>query len=368
MARFPHVIEGSEDERQLAKAARKCGNLVFYKSKKWGWCVRTTTKCASERQRQVISSWGEWLRLANIVYKFTSPLIVEEVNRQIASTNVSARDVIFSAMNGLLFYLEDEEGRRWYSMAHRERISASLDVFSQSKGSILVRGDDLWEAIPAGPKGTVLTSNGSGELPSWQPIADGGVGLDLLRILQIDKPNPPILSRFMRVGLGDRYEAEKDGLTYLGRIGNSSGNGWSFWLEEVNRSFRLTVGMVWLGWKGPDANIGLVAYRSSNSKFVAWGFYKDGLDVARWTFPNTFNGIYVSAAGHRESWALLSLEGDLTGFRAFYIGPTSIIGRVYSGSWEHTGAFPDRVGIGVRVTANSPLIAAVFHYELLFLE
>lgn len=43
----------------------------------------------------------------------------------------------------------------------------SLDPDNSSQGDLLFRNADKWERLPAGSKGQVLTTNGSGEDPSW---------------------------------------------------------------------------------------------------------------------------------------------------------------------------------------------------------
>lgn len=48
-------------------------------------------------------------------------------------------------------------------------IQALLDTISTEHGALLVRGPSAWEAISPGPAGYVLTSNGSGAIPSWEP-------------------------------------------------------------------------------------------------------------------------------------------------------------------------------------------------------
>ncbi|WP_322799219.1 hypothetical protein [Thermoflexus sp.] len=60
-------------------------------------------------------------------------------------------------------------------MAHVERISKSLDVFTRTKGAILFRGDEVWTALSPGSDGDVLTIvNG---VPAWLPQAGSGGGL-----------------------------------------------------------------------------------------------------------------------------------------------------------------------------------------------
>lgn len=164
-------LSGGEDERALPKVGRKWGRLLFYKSR-YGWVVRTVSDQVSPAQRRVISGWSEWLRWMNILWKYLAPDIKLEFLRLEKISGVPARDLFSSSMNGLLWYFELEDGRRVYSMAHVERISRSLDVFSQTKGSLLVRGDEVWEAIAPGSEGYVLRMVGG--RPVWAPGGDGG--------------------------------------------------------------------------------------------------------------------------------------------------------------------------------------------------
>lgn len=164
-------LGGWEDERALPKVGRKWGRLLFYKSR-YGWVVRTVSDQVSPAQRRVISGWSEWLRWMNILWKYLAPDIKLEFLRLEKISGVPARDLFSSSMNGLLWYFELDGGRRIYSMAHRERISRSLDVFSQVPGSMLVRGAEVWEELLPGPEGYVLSIVDG--RPAW--VAGGGGG------------------------------------------------------------------------------------------------------------------------------------------------------------------------------------------------
>lgn len=167
------VVEGKgwSNERAFPKIGRKWGRLLFYKSR-YGIVVRTVSNQISDRQREVISGWAQWLKWMNVIWKYVHPEIKLEFLRLEKISGIPARDLFISSANGLLWYFELEDGRRIYSMAHRERISRSLDVFSQVPGSLLVRGDEVWDAILPGPEGYVLRM--SEGRPKWLP--GGGAG------------------------------------------------------------------------------------------------------------------------------------------------------------------------------------------------
>jgi len=197
------VSKGWVDEKTLPKVGRRWGRLLFYKSR-YGNVVRTIADTLSPKQERVLSRWSEWLRWMNVIWKYVSPEVKLEFLRQERVSGIPARDIFISSANGLLWYFETDDGRRIYSMAHKERISKSLDVFSQVRGSLLVRKDDVWDAILPGQDGFVLTISG-GE-PKWMPGGglgrgvfhfvckqlDGqygwsGVGLEGIQLIRLDK-------------------------------------------------------------------------------------------------------------------------------------------------------------------------------------
>lgn len=52
-----------------------------------------------------------------------------------------------------------------------ERLQRILDVIGNQPGSILVRGPDVWIALPPGNIGDVLVI-GEGAMPEWRDPAD----------------------------------------------------------------------------------------------------------------------------------------------------------------------------------------------------
>lgn len=83
-------------------------------------------------------------------------------------------------------------------------LSALLDaLMGSTEGDLLVRGSAAWEALAAGTSGNVLTSNGPGAVPSWQPASGGGGGGRML----FDLPTMPALSGFTQVGVSGSVSA-----------------------------------------------------------------------------------------------------------------------------------------------------------------
>lgn len=357
-------LKGWVSEKQESKKVFRGNGWIVYESKKWGIVARRVNASLSPKQREVIESWAEWLRLANVLYKYTDAEIRQEYERQEAISGISARDIWMSAMNGLLLYFDENgTGRRIYSMAHRDRISRSLDVFSQEAGALLVRGQEVWEPLLPGGEGCVLVSQGPGKIPAWMDIGTAAGGGGPWVFYGIDMPRPPNPDRFTTFGLGDGFEKFGASCLWLGRVGNTTGNGWRLWLERVTGPCRVVAGIALLGWRGQDLNAGLVAFRQANSKFEAFGYYKGGIDLTKWVLPNTYAGSRVTADGHRDHWALISMEIFDSGFSVYYHSLLDIAGKVYAGTWDHTGGMPDWVGIGVRTIWAGPVVVAVWYYD-----
>lgn len=55
-------------------------------------------------------------------------------------------------------------------------ISIVLDWIDDQQGSVLYRGASGWTFLAAGSAGEVLTTNGAGADPTWEPAAAGGSG------------------------------------------------------------------------------------------------------------------------------------------------------------------------------------------------
>lgn len=118
--------------------------------------------------------WCDWFRQANKLAKYVDAASQRRAIQITAGSGMYPRDVLLSAMRGRLYSWVDQTGKVWHSMAAIQDISESLDVLAQNVGSILARAADRWRALDAGDVGEVLTSQGAGVLPEWQPAAGGG--------------------------------------------------------------------------------------------------------------------------------------------------------------------------------------------------
>ncbi len=118
--------------------------------------------------------WIDWFRQANKLAKYIDAASMRRAIELTAGTGKYPRDIILQAMRGRLYVWQDQNGKVWYPMAAVQDISETLDVLAQTVGSVLARAGDRWRSLAPGIPGDVLTSQGPGVLPSYQPAAGGG--------------------------------------------------------------------------------------------------------------------------------------------------------------------------------------------------
>lgn len=90
-------------------------------------------------------------------------------------TGLAPRDHLMMALFNRVGHWTLRDGRKLYSMASIQDVSALLDTLGQVPGDILVRGKDWWYRLPPGNPGDVLTVDPDGML-TWLPASGGGGG------------------------------------------------------------------------------------------------------------------------------------------------------------------------------------------------
>jgi hypothetical protein len=104
-------------------------------------------------------------------------------------TQLAVRDLLFAALFGRLGTLIDFDGKKLFSMASYQDISATLDAIYQLKNGLLVRGETYWEGLEAGSPGQVLTIAADGS-PGY--AAPGGAGIsEIYKSVPDIAPNQP---------------------------------------------------------------------------------------------------------------------------------------------------------------------------------
>jgi hypothetical protein len=80
-----------------------------------------------------------------------------------------ARDVLFMLIAGTAFSATNDEGKPMLPIRYRGIIWRALDQIKAGNGGPTARHPQRWITTPPGEHGTVYTSRGPGELPTWAP-------------------------------------------------------------------------------------------------------------------------------------------------------------------------------------------------------
>ena len=115
----------------------------------------------------------EWFRQANALTKYIAPDMQISAREATKNTPLYPRDILIALMAGTLFSLKLDDGRTLHSVATRNGVSESLDVFGVTQGQVLYRKADHWDVLPPGTEDQVLTTKGPDKDPVWQTPPSG---------------------------------------------------------------------------------------------------------------------------------------------------------------------------------------------------
>jgi hypothetical protein len=115
-----------------------------------------------------------WFLQAQWATKYWAPQVQRQIAEATRGTPMMPRDVMTMIMAGRFNAIQMADGRIIYSMAAVQDISESLDILSQTKGSMLYRNNTLWQGVPPGSPGQVLTFTGLNSAPAWTGAGGGG--------------------------------------------------------------------------------------------------------------------------------------------------------------------------------------------------
>ncbi len=114
--------------------------------------------------------WTEWLKQATELSKWVPPIIWEAAREAGRKAAALPRDLIIASMRGRLFAIQLDDKGWYYPLAAARDISESLDIIAQWKGSLLVRGDDLWIPLRLGEPDQLLTVDAATGMPVWRAL------------------------------------------------------------------------------------------------------------------------------------------------------------------------------------------------------
>lgn len=117
--------------------------------------------------------WTKWLKAATYLYRYQPASVQFMLQAATKGTVYMPRDVFISAARGRAWLLTDENGRKYYPRPMRDDVSDSLDAICQLEGQMMYRGATLWEPIPDGTDGQLLTLTAG--LPTWSDPPSTGL-------------------------------------------------------------------------------------------------------------------------------------------------------------------------------------------------
>lgn len=102
------------------------------------------------------------------------PRFIAEARQATNGLPIKPTDPLLQAMRGSIWAIEFDDGTTIWPQRAVYLMSYSLDIITSVVGSLLVRGQDTWQAITPGTAGQVLTSNGPDDVPTYQDSTGGG--------------------------------------------------------------------------------------------------------------------------------------------------------------------------------------------------
>jgi hypothetical protein len=132
-------------------------------------------------------------------------------------TWLARNDLNMATLFGRAFRIQRPSGVKMVSLPSYYDVSDLLDGIYQLKGGILVRNTNQWQGLAAGPDETVLTSNGPGQLPSWEPpAAPSGQGMSNVVQLALNNTASAVAAACKGFTWQNDYDIEIGGIWMYG--------------------------------------------------------------------------------------------------------------------------------------------------------
>jgi hypothetical protein len=132
--------------------------------------VRRWPRRATPQQRRASAPWSKWLRIQTALYNLLPAEFKAQLQEQARGWPWMPRDLWIAAQRGTLWLLETADGITIYPLQFMEKVSQALDALGQSAGDLLARGPTLWQRVPIGTPGQVLTVQGTPPMPVWADL------------------------------------------------------------------------------------------------------------------------------------------------------------------------------------------------------
>jgi len=221
-------------------------------------------------------------------------------------------------------------------MAHRERFSRTLDVFSQDVGSILVRDSDIWIGLPPGPAGSVLVSRGPGQLPYWGTLSVGGFGGVVL--VDINAPVQSEWEIFRHGREGSSVVWRSYGPVLRSVPGSGTNPTVIIHSSTLNSQFDIVCGLVAdFSLTGDQHKGGIAIYDKNSKNAVAFTIWNEFLAVQYYYFDFSLEQRVASRSYRYSPGTLIFLRFEQTQHsRNFYVSSNGVDWiHIFSRNIEH---------------------------------
>lgn len=280
-------------------------------------------------------------KLNNSTFTQTVELIKNPVDKDMISavslskgTDLLWRDILMMCAMGTLFRFRLLDGTLLYGgRIMSQEIQNMLDTISNVPGVILGRTGNGWQALLPGPAGWVLTSQGDGSPPLYQPASGGGGGgtngLTLIRTITITSALTEIDLSTIFSSTYTKYQIEIAGLVNSTsaiklclQLGNSISGTWQ------------TSAVYYFGQTAVQ-NGGTI--ESSGSSAITYGILIDGLDA----IANRTSDITMRINNPLDATINTQIRSEISwsGYGGFLSGTNSII-TVDTAAYDSIKLFP----------------------------
>jgi len=252
-----------------------------------------------------------------------------------------------------------------YSMAHRERFSRTLDVFSQEIGSLLVRDSELWTGLLPGPEGSVLISRGPGQLPEWGMLTATGFGGVVL--VDIKAPLSREWTVFREGRPGSSVSWRPYGPVLRSSMGPNTNPTVLMHSNVLASNFDIVVGLVCDFTATGDQNKGGIAVYDPNSDTaVAFTLWNDFLAIQYYYFNFTLEQRVAFRNYRVVPHVLIFLRFDQTqSSRNFYVSSNGVDWiHIFSRPIEHATELLRACVLVDARNAESDFLTHFVHFSL----
>lgn len=109
----------------------------------------------------------DWLRAVILAQKHADPDTTKLLREITANSPTYARDLHTMLIAGTALSWRRADGREMLPIRYRRRLEAALDQIRTAPTGLPARHANRWITIAPGPPGSILTSRGPGQTPTW---------------------------------------------------------------------------------------------------------------------------------------------------------------------------------------------------------